>query len=127
MDAAVAWSGMSFAPTLIIELVARVPHPRLMAGPRAAARAGEIRAGHGGIKSRETSVARNWHRSGLCQFRSSFGGVGDERHKCPNSGGNRRPAAGCIPCLHLRSEFKLMSSYAEAVERRFGDGGPSGD
>src|SRR5277367_4966008 len=70
MDAAVAWFGMSFAPTLIIELVARVPHPRLMAGPRAAARAGEIRAGHGGIKSRETSVARNWHRSGLCQFRS---------------------------------------------------------
>jgi len=29
-------------------------------------------------------------------------------------------------CLHLRSEFKLMSAYAEAIEWRFGDGGPSG-
>src|SRR5258708_36059560 len=36
--------------------------------------------GHGGIKSRETSVARNWRRSGLCQFQC-FGrcGVGDGR------------------------------------------------
>jgi len=27
---------------------------------------------------------------------------------------------------HSRSEFELMSAYAEAIERRFGDGGPSG-
>ena len=47
---------------------------------------------------------------------ANVGGVGDERHKCPNSGGNRR-AAGYTPCLHLWSEFKLMSSYAEAIER----------
>src|SRR5882757_6265234 len=53
---------------LHIELVARVPHRLAMAGPRAAACAGEIRSGHGGPKSRETSVARNWHRSGPCQF-----------------------------------------------------------
>lgn len=55
------------------ELVARVPHPG-MAGPRAAACTGEIRAGHGGIESRETSVARIWQYSGLCQFQS-FGCV----------------------------------------------------
>src|SRR5579863_4504226 len=50
---------MSLAQTFVIELAARVPHRAFaMAGPRAAARAGEIRTGHGGIKSRETSVAR---------------------------------------------------------------------
>jgi hypothetical protein len=50
--------GMSFAPYFLIELAARVPHRAFaMAGPRAAAWAGEIRADHGGIKSRETSVA----------------------------------------------------------------------
>ena len=44
--------------TDVIELAARVPHPSRVAGPRAAAAAGEIRAGHGGTKSRETSVAK---------------------------------------------------------------------
>ena len=61
--------GMSFAPYFLIELAARVPHRAFaMAGPRAAAWAGEIRADHGGIKSRETSVALVWRCAGRCQF-----------------------------------------------------------
>jgi hypothetical protein len=37
--------------------------------------AGEICSGHGGIKSRETSVARNWSWSGPCQFQGCTSGV----------------------------------------------------
>src|ERR1700722_11805258 len=31
-----------------------------------------------------------------------------------------------MPLLYHSPEFELMSAYAEAIERRFGDGGPSG-
>jgi nitroreductase len=46
---------------------------------------------------------------------------------CPNAGVEVRSAAANLKLsLRNRSEFELMSAYAEAIERRFGDGGPSG-
>src|ERR1700733_7027828 len=100
-----------------------------MTGPRAAACAGEICTGHGGIKSRETSVARNWHVFGPCQFRRliTLSGVGDERLNCPETGNAGYRATADESCVRGRLGFELMPAFAEAIERRFGDGGPSGE
>jgi FMN reductase [NAD(P)H] len=55
-------------------------------------------------------------------------GVGDERLECPEVGDDRRSlVADDALGLQDRSGFELMSAYAEAIERRFGDGGPSGE
>src|SRR5260370_31014357 len=98
-----------------------------MAGPRAAAWAGEIRTGHGGIKSPETSVARNWHRSGLCQFQGLFpgvvvlSGVGDGCLEFPKAGHDCR-CCGELPALWIRSCSVRMSALSDVIERRCGDG-----
>src|ERR1700751_2532154 len=100
-----------------------------MAGPRAAARAGEIRAGHGGIKSRETSVARIGTarvggKSGLLESQC---GVGDAPSRPATYGPGRHDVAAqqVYPSPHW--EGLLMSASSDAIERRFGDGGPSGE
>ena len=76
--------------------------------------AGEICSGHGGIKSRETSVARNWRWSGPCQFQGCTSGV-ELAMKL-----NRRSQH----TFRSDSEIELMSASSDAIARRFGDGGP---
>src|SRR6202042_1066394 len=101
-----------------------------MAGPRAAARAGEIRAGHGGIKSRETSVARiGAARVGAnSRVLQSRCGVGDELSRTATyDAGCRVVAASQIHHPPLSLEHELMSACSDAIARRFGDGGPSGE
>ncbi len=54
-------------------------------------------------------------------------GVGDVRLECPEIGNDRRSLAAADTFgLQDRSGFELMA-YAEAIARRFGDGGPSSD
>jgi nitroreductase len=55
----------------------------------------------------------------------TFGGVGNERLKCPNTRNERRQPADDTLGLQNRSGFALMSAFADAIERRFGDDGPS--
>jgi FMN reductase [NAD(P)H] len=55
-------------------------------------------------------------------------GVGNERLNCPKTGNNRRSATTDKSRIRRdRLGFELMSASADAIERRFGDGGPSGD
>src|SRR5260370_13815296 len=55
----------------------------------------------------------------------TLGGVANERLKSPNPrNGGRNPADDTLG-LQNRSGFALMSAYADAIERRFGEGGPS--
>jgi FMN reductase [NAD(P)H] len=55
-------------------------------------------------------------------------GVGNERLNRPKTGNDRWSAtAGESRVRWDRLGFELMSACADAIERRFGDGGPSGD
>jgi FMN reductase [NAD(P)H] len=54
-------------------------------------------------------------------------GVGDERLNCPKTSSDCRSATSDESLVRRdRLGFELMSACADAIERRFGDGGPSG-
>ena len=54
-------------------------------------------------------------------------GVGDERLTCPKTGNAGYRATADESRVRNRLGFELMPAFAEAIERRFGDGGPSGE
>src|SRR5882757_7914123 len=95
-----------------------------------AACAGEVRAGHGGIESREISVAR----IGTARVGANSGvlrrqcGVGDQLSRTATcSTGRHDVAAPQIARPSHSREGQLMSACLDAITRRFGDGGPSGE
>ena len=54
-------------------------------------------------------------------------GVGDERLTCPKTGNAGHGATADESRVRGRLGFELMPAFAEAIERRFGDGGPFGE
>ncbi len=53
-------------------------------------------------------------------------GVGDEHLKNPRAGGDSQCANHALD-TRTSPGIELMSAYADLIERRFGDGGPSGE